>query len=435
MKANRSTRRRLILAVMIFVASAAAWWPAGRRLRLLGEIRGARQRLLVGAVDDAKTYLLELEPKHPREAEIPFLLSVARRRAGAVSEARRHLKRAAELGWSKEAVTLEHAMCDFQSGDRNAEPFLLESLKSGCDDQIAGEIYDCLIKGYLADLYLREAGLCIDYWIEWRPDAPQPHVYKAEWMHAVGNRRKEVEEYRTVLRLDPDNRDAHMKLGHLLLETRAAKQALEHFQQCRKLAQDEAGISFAIAACQRSLGDLAAAEKGLGDSLGANGLSPSQRAFVFTELGQLALSQRKYQDAARFFEQALKLSPADRTAHYGLGLVLTRLGNKPDGEQHLERSRQLDKQNARLSDLVQQVIRFPDDPSPRREAGEILLDQGNQRDSYGWLLSSLRCDKTNPQTHLALARYFTTVGKPELAERHRAWAENGGQLVAESPSP
>ncbi|OYV71171.1 MAG: hypothetical protein B7Z74_07270, partial [Deltaproteobacteria bacterium 21-66-5] len=362
------------MAAAILVALAAAWWPAGRRLRLLGETRWARERLILGSVDEVETRLLELESKYPQEAEIPFLLSVARRRAGAIGEARRDLRRAAELGWSKEAITVQHAICDFQSGDRNAEPFLLESLKAGCDDEIAGEIYDCLIRGYLADLYLREAGLCIDYWIQWRPDAPQPHAYKAELMHALGDPGKEVEEYRTLLRLDPDNRDARMKLGHLLLENRAAEEALEHFQHCRKLAPDDAGIAFAIAACQRSLGDLAAAEKGLRDSLSGDESSTALHAFALTELGQVAVSQRKYHDAAGFFQKALELSPADRTAHYALGLVLTRLGNKRDGDRHLEKSREIDEQNARLSELVPEIIRFPDDPSPRREAGEILLD-------------------------------------------------------------
>lgn len=410
-------------AVAVVLLVTAGGW---RLFRFSYALRGARQSMRAGDLSHAVEVLNKLDGARPGSAEVAYLLGVCHRRLATTSKARTYLQRAGELGWPRKDLLRQEAMCDFQGGDKASETFLLESVKAGCDDDTAAEIYECLVKGYMGGLYLREASLCLEYWLDWRPQNIQAHELRAEMLHAVGDTTKEVEEYRTLVRLDPKNRDARMKLGHVLLENRAATEALEEFRRCRELDPHDPGIGFAIAACQRSLGNLDEANRDLRANLSEGGLSAAQRAFALVELGHVAIAKRSYEEAVDCFKKALVDAPADRTAHYALGRALTHLGRLDEGTRHIEQSGKIDDQNEELGDLLHEIIRLPDDPEPRCKAGKILLDQANYREAYLWLLSALRCDKTHKPTHEALARYYAATGKQDAAERHLAWAANGG---------
>lgn len=385
-------------------------------------LRGARESLRAGRLSVAIDTLTRLESIRPDSTEVSYLLGVCHRRQAVTSKARVYFKRAGELGWPRKELMRQEAMCDFQAGEKAAESFLLETLKDGCDDDTAADICESLVKGYLAGLHMREASLCLDHWLQWRPNAVLPHELKAELLHAVNDTGREIEEYRTLLRLDPKNLDARLKYGEILLEQRAAAEALEEFRRCRELDPSDPGIKLDIAACERTLGDFAEAERDLRAIIAEGGLPPHQRAFALVELGQVALANRSFDEAVDCFEKALRDSPADRTAHYALGLALERLGRTADANAQIELSTKIDEQNERLSDLMHQIIRLPEDANARCEAGEILLDQENEDEAYLWLLSALRCDKAHQRTHEALARYYSKIGKPDAAKRHLAWA-------------
>lgn len=407
-----------VLLSAVLYAVPRSW----RQAALNRDLRAARESLAAGHLSDAIEMLLRVEAAHPESAETAYLLGICHRRQATTSKARVYFERAGKIGWSSKDLLLQEAMCDFQAGEKAAESFLVETLKEGCDDDTASDIYECLVKGYLAGLYMREASLCLDFWLQWQPNAVQPHALKAELLHAVNDTGRELEEYRTLLRLDSNRLEARLKLGEMLLDQRAAAEALAEFRHCQELDPSDPAIQLDIAACERTLGNLADAERDLRASLAEGGLTSSQRAFALVELGQVALAKRSFDEAADYFEEALRESPADRTAHYALGLTLERLGRTDDANAQLELSTKIDEQNERLSDLMHQIIRLPEDAGARCEAGEILLEQANDQEAYLWLLSALRCDKTHQRTHEALARYYSKLGKSDAAERHLAWA-------------
>lgn len=426
------SKRRI--AALTLLALLLALAPKGwQRLRLTTGIKSARAALRGDDLPTATETLLALEHDFPQRAEIAYLLGVCHRRSGKIVQARQFFQEAGELGWSPKDLVRQHAMTEFQTDNHSAEPYLLELLKNDCPDEAAGEVYECLVKGYLAGLYLREAHLCLDHWIEWQPTASVPRMLRAELYHSVGEIARENDEYRELVRLHPDHRAARMRLGHALLEGRAADEAIEHFEHARRLAPDDPEPPLAIAACLRHLGKLPEARARLEEAL-AGELSASHRLFALVEMGQVALAERSYETAVDYLRQALELSSADRTAHYAMGLALSRLGRKEEANQHLDDSRRLDDQNMQLADLVHQIIQSPDDPAMRCEVGEILLDQGKHREAYIWLTSALRCDRRHPATHQALARYYSETGKQDAAEQHLAWAaQMGGRAQPAEP--
>jgi tetratricopeptide (TPR) repeat protein len=426
---------RTWVVLCCFVLALAALAPrAWRGAQLNARLSAVHDSLRTNQLAEARDVLLRLERENPNQAEVAFLSGVCQRRLTAISLARDYFKKAGDLGWPRKEILLEEAMCDFPSGDKAAETFLLESLKESHDDETANEIYECLVRGYLAGLYMAEASYCIDTWLAWRPDAIVPRKLRAEIFNVIQDHGQEAEAYREVLRVDPDDLDAHLKLGQLLLDMHSPAEALEEFRRCQALSPDDANVKIFLAACQRTLGELAEAETLLRESLDGE-LFSSERAFALVELGQVVLANQSVEEAVGLLEEAVRLAPSDRTAHYALGLTLARMGQEEEGNTHIERSIKIDHQNDRLSDLTHQIVRAPEDPAPRSEAGEILLDQQRYEESYLWLLSALRCDKTHQRTHEALARYYSATGKPDAAERHLAWAADGGGPAAISNRP
>ena len=428
----RSGRIWVVLCCLLLALAVTAVraWHGVRFNARLGAIRDS---LRANKLAEARDALLGLEREGPNQAEVMYLSGVCQRRLTAISRARDYFKKAGELGWPRNEILLQEAMCDFPSGDKAAEAFLIESIEDGgYDDETANEIYECLVRGYLAGLHMAQASYCIDTWIAWRPDAIVPRKFQAEIFHAIQDHGKEAEAYREVLRLDPDNFDAHLRFGQLLMDIHSPAEALDEFRRCQVLSPDDASVKIFVAACQRTLGELPEAEQLLRECLDEE-LFSSDRAFGLVELGQVALAKQSFEEAVGYLDEAVRLAPADRTAHYALGLGLVRLGREEEGNTHLQRSGKIDDQNDRLSDLMHQMVRLPDDPTPRAEAGEILFDQQRYQEAYLWLLSALRCDKTHKRTHEALARYYSATGKPDAAERHLAWAANGGQMAISDP--
>lgn len=430
---GRPVRTWVILcccALTFALVTQRAW----RGVRINRRLSDVRESLRTNQLAEARDALLSLEREGSNQAEVAFLLGVCQRRLTSIRSARDYFKRAGELGWPRNEILLQEAMCDFPSGDKAAETFLIGSIEEGgYDDETANEIYECLVRGYLARLCMAQAGYCIENWLAWRPDAVLPRRLQAEIYHVLEDHATEAKVYRELLRLDPDDFDVHLKLGELLLEMHSPAEALDEFRRCQALSPDDAKVKIFVAACQRTLGELPEAEKLLRESLEGE-LFSSDRAFALVELGQVEVATRSFQEAVGCLEEAVRLAPADRTAHYALGLALARLGREEEGNVHIQRSIKIDEQNDRLSDLMHQIVRNPDDPTPRTEAGEILLDQQRDEQAYLWLLSALRCDKTHKRTHEALARYYSANGKPDAAKRHLAWAADGA-AVADSNAP
>lgn len=413
-------------AVVVSLAVAGVAIGGQSRFRLIYQLRRAKAELFEGRAEDALARLAPLEQRYPERADLAYLLAVANRRSGHTNAARTHLARASRLGWWSEDLLRQEDMVRFQSGDvAESEPRLAAVLTAGYPDSVALEVYECLVKGYLSDMRLRQALICIDYWVAWRPDDLQPRLLRAEVFNFLRDPAREAAEYREILRIDPDYLKGRMKLGYLLLKANDPRAALEQHQRCRELAPDDSRVLVALAACRRQLGDLPEARELLERALRED-IDDTLRAYALSELGQVALSQRAYAEAAEHLREALRLNPSDVALHYPLGVALSRLGHKEEANQLLQLSEKQRALASRFGDVVHSIGRIPESAELRREAGEVALDLGDREEAFRWLLSALRCDRSSAATHQALARYYTQGGKKEMAQKHRAWAEEFG---------
>lgn len=417
-------------SVWALLAVAGGW--VGQRVWWRHSVGNVRQALFHCRPDEALGQLSSLEANDPRDPEILYLLAVAHRRAGRTTRAGEYLERAKQLGWTADDILRQQAMIDFQSGKiADAEPYLLGLINAGCPDAVAVEVYDCLVKGYLADMRLREAMFCLDYWMEWRPEAIEPRLSRAEVFEAMRDTARQVREYEAILAIDPNRVETRLKMGRVLLDQNDANGALEHFQHCHKLAPDAVAVKIALGACYHHLGKLEEANGILCEAL-SQPLTNAQRAYALLEAGQIALGRREYADAERYLRESLELEPRNATANYALGIVLTRLEQSAAAKQYLDRSQSLRSSFSRYAELMRDITQQPQDAPLRAKAAEVLLQMGDRKLAWSWLMSALRCDRTDVLTHKMFAQYHAEVGDDEMVKRHLAWAKefSGGVQAA-----
>lgn len=409
----------LLVLLVALAIGATRGWSLLRRQYGLYTVRSLERS---GDFERALRELQSLADQMPANGKVAYLLSSAYRRNGKLTDARESLARARQLGWSRREIQRQELLIQFQSGDIDrSEPALMQILADGCSDAVAAEIYDCLVKGYLADLRLDYAGVTLDFWVEWQPKAIEPRVLRAQLFKAVRDEARERQEYENIIALDPGNRDARAALGLMLMEIQDLEGALEQFQTAYEMSPDDATMLIPLAACRRRAGRSSEAKTMLLQAL-AGELEAGHRAYALAELAQILMEEKDLQHADDASREAVELAPGDRTVHYIRGLVLSRLGKAQDAESELSASRRLDALEVRKQEVTSGVIHSPLDADLRCEAGEIELEIGNRHDALLWFLSSLRCNKWHERTHEALARYYADEGDQAMAKKHLAWA-------------
>jgi len=110
----------------------------------------------------------------------------------------------------------------------------------------------------------------------------KPLLNQAEGLAKDGKLTEAIDRYRHVLRLDPENAQAHADLAHVLLERGEVDDAFHHIEL----------------------------------AIGADILPPS--AQILTDLGRISASRGLLRRATEAFREALRLDPAFRPASHGL---------------------------------------------------------------------------------------------------------------------
>jgi protein O-mannosyl-transferase len=128
-------------------------------------------------------------------------------------------------------------------------------------------------------------------------DQAQVNLAKGYWLQ--GRQAEAVERLRAALEINPANADAHVQLGQIYLQDRP-QEAMEHFEEALRLHPGEAGMLATFA--------------------------------------QALTAQGRFDEAARYFAEAVERSPNWPLLHYQLGSVLCRLGRREDALASLQKA-------------------------------------------------------------------------------------------------
>jgi Tfp pilus assembly protein PilF len=433
-----STSRKRWCCGLVGVAGLAAWaawwWAPDARMRLdlyLAQRASARFDL-AGAL----VRLYEAQARNPDQAEIHYRLGALNRRLGQFARARDHLNRAESLGWSQRDLQRQRAMIRFQMGYIEAsESYLMQQLERVVRDDDAEEICEALVGGYLAEFRYPESRLCLQLWMEWRPESLSARILKSNLLAATHDDEGLEAELREILRIDPRRVHDRLWLAQILLERNEIDPALVQCELARNQSPNDPRVLMGLGLCHHRLGRQEESQRDLESAMAspmAGAIEPRQRCLGLLILGQIASTGQDLESARRYFEAAVEAFPLGAAAEYNLGSLLARMGEADAGEQHLQRSTLLSERDRRMDEINQllgsaadnaalhpEVAQKTENVALRLEAAQISLERGLKPDAAKWMISALKYDPACPEAHEMLADFYEEKGRPDLARHHR----------------
>jgi tetratricopeptide (TPR) repeat protein len=178
------------------------------------------------------------------------------------------------------------------------------------------------------------------------PNSTQAHELNAESLELQGKWDQAEKEYAGVLQQNPRMPGIHFRIGRLLLSSPnpppdAAEQAKREFQQELEIDPSNAGAEYVLGELARQsqewdsavqhFGRAAKLDVGFGDA--------------YLGWGLALVSTRKFSEAVKPLELAVKLEPRNPSAHYNLAVAYTRSGRKQEGEREFAIHRDMVQKN------------------------------------------------------------------------------------------
>ncbi|HEV3339762.1 MAG TPA: tetratricopeptide repeat protein [Pirellulales bacterium] len=426
---------RVVRAVVGVVVVVLLWVVVSRAYRRVTLDRGltaARDALRSFQPKAAIELLKPVVEQHPDCAEAEFLLAVAGRRAGQLDKVDIHLKRAAELGWNAAEIDRQVCLTYFQVGDfRRAGPEMVQRLQEGGTDDEAEETYEAMARGYMSTMLLKQAAFILESWLGWRPDSVQARLMLADVAALGGDSDGEINCYREAVRSDPSSIEARRCLAHALILSHELEESHELLVGCLRDQPHNPDVLVNMAAWHQRSGQVEEAKKVVAQALALE-LDGRQRAGALSILGQIALAEKDYGQAARVLKEAIDADPAAFANVYALSQALSRGGQDEEAKVYFDRWQRSQAAEKKLADLHDDILRNPEDPNLRTEIAQALLDQGATSVGINWLLSVVVYHPAHPLANRLLAEHYEREGQTALATRYRAVAE--GKLQPPSVS-
>jgi tetratricopeptide (TPR) repeat protein len=308
------------------------------------------------------------------------------------------------------------------------------------------EDYPCAISAFRNSLRLK-------------PNSPETRYYLALALLATGDPQQAARELRAALQSNPNLTKAHLTLGVALNQLNQTDAAIEEFNAVLKsdpqsvTALDWLGKS--LISQQRYSAAIAVLKNGPPDEVlqmdlviaysksGDNDLAiqllsqmiekqPSSAA-AHSGLATVYTQQRRYQDAAREFQEALRLNPQDDLARVSYVKVLVLLSDfktaLPIALDYLRRNprefdalyltgvidRQLGNYSEAKDMLTKTVGMQPDHYDSRYNLGLVLAKSGQPAQAREQLEKAIQLDPTSSEAHFQLAAVLRTLSLPDEA--------------------
>jgi tetratricopeptide (TPR) repeat protein len=377
--------------------------------------RAARRAVAEEDFDGALAHVDRALRVHGGRAETHLLAARIERYRGDFASAERHLVRCKEAGGVSEPLQLEWMLLRCERGEVDAlAPALLEAVAR--DDPASVDILEALARVYLTQTRYHEGLAVLDKWLARVPDSPRALDWRG-WVHNQFDHRIEaIDDYQRALELRPGRSSVRLRLAQVLIESSRHLEALPHLERLWAEGYPDPDVSVALAACRMVQGRLEDGRQLLEAVLAAH---PDHFA-ALRQLGNLEREAGRYAESERYLRRALERRPLDPLARYSLHLTLLaqpeRRAEAAQERERWDRDRQI---TLRATVLIRErLLARPNDPDLAAEAGELLLQLGEEYRGLFWLNRALSINPAHVPSHRALAAYYERTD-PARAEQHR----------------
>jgi tetratricopeptide (TPR) repeat protein len=340
----------------------------------------------------------------PLNAEAHFLMARACRREQGPFYLRpwqQHLIKAAQLEWPKEQINFEIQLQQAQMGDVwSVEGTLIEALKTKPASEV-DMILEALAEGYLRNHSLAKILELTGPWIERSPEDWLPHLYRAHMQYREGSRTQAIEEYRTVLKLNPVHSGAQLLLAGALMDDGQFKEALAMYEAYLQENPGDTNGLFGLANCQFSLSKTAAARAALKEILD---VSKDDIKALFLQ-AKIEFADDKPAESLKWLRKAERLAPRESDITNTMIVVLQRLNRTQEAEKYVKRQQEILELHDQLMKLRKQLRRDASNAELRYQIGKINADLGRDDEAHEWFQTALRLNPTHAETLKALEEW------------------------------
>jgi thioredoxin-like negative regulator of GroEL len=216
----------------------------------------------------------------------------------------------------------------------------------------------------------------------------------------------------------------------LLLQGRMTEAQPYLERAAQSLDQDPVG-RFALAECSLARGDRIDAAT----ALGTRPEDPSETSRWWLLRSRLELAQSGSETARRSLEEAVAANPANREAHFRLGQVLARLGEREEAQRHLGQAELLRGREAELRREHNRIKHVALTPEAAERLGLLCRAAGLIAEARAWFQQAIRLEPTRSSAQMALARLPTkTPAVPFPFSRPSLASSSPGHSAASSPT-
>jgi tetratricopeptide (TPR) repeat protein len=283
------------------------------------------------------------------------------------------------------------------------------------DDIARADAYYYFMMGHLAEQQYEGAGKpelatrAIDYYkkaLELAPNSTVIMERLAETRAKAQQLREAVEEAQAVLKLDPENVDAHRLLARIYVRTLgdltaadAQKEnlakAIEEFQAILKIQPDDAYSSLWLARLYRFENHHTDAEKVLRDLLQRDpGNGPA-----LEQLSQLLIDEGRSQEAVKILSDAAGSSSSPEVYDL-LGDAYAQAKDFPKSEEAYRKATEED----------------PDDPGHLHGLAQALMEQDKYAEALEQFKKLSEVEPGTAENYMHMAQLYRRMGKFDLAE-------------------
>lgn len=343
---------------------------------------------------------------------------------------------AKKRGLSLPRLRLEVMLAQAQRGN-------LDSLRSALSDLLvkgddADEICFAYVQGSMIKYYLDDAMRMLELWESDYPNDPRPNLLRGRLLEHGSNLDAAKLEFLKALEKNSNYSAAAFNMGRILETEQSPAEALRYYRITAETLLNPVPGLVAVARClrltqqyeQAQLALQQAAEASTDQDVEAFRLlgDPAEGAAanLLIERGYLAATMDNHEESARFFREALDISPNNWRARYQLAVSLRQIGEEAAALEQFAKVNETKEALTTCDRLFDKLSKEPNSIEARLQIGKIFLDYLSPNQGVVWLNSVLDLDPDNVEAHQALAEYFRRRENEdpalrELAESHEAF--------------
>jgi tetratricopeptide (TPR) repeat protein len=374
------------------------------------EEHSARKALAEERLDEAQAHVQQALRVWLRQVSTHVLAARIARSRGAYSEAEQYLSDCGPQNNLDDQVQLEWLLLRCQRGDVDElAPGLLARVENSHSESAA--ILEALATVYMRQTRYAEALRCLDRWIQLAPDCVRALDWRGWVSNQLDHRGQAISDYERALELQPSRSVVRLRLAEILVASARHPEALPHLEQLRDEQPTNPDVLVSLACCRVTQSRLDEAQVLLDTALAIH----PKHFDGLLQRGKLELEHTHFAEAEHWLRKALERNPRDPEARYALYISLQMQRNRQrESLEELARWKEQHRKMDRLTRLLRtELDAHPRDPDLAAEAGELLLQMGEEQRGLVWLYRALALDPRHAASQRALAAYYERTAKPE----------------------